>query len=98
MIVIQFALYFGAVLSAALWLYFSISSRRSTDAKKRNIYSARVNIAMGTLLICIACVQLFLFSDTWIRLVVGGLFLLLGLFNLYAGLRNHANIKKELEP
>lgn len=97
MVIIQFALYFGALLSAALWLYFSISSRRSTDAKKRNIYSARVNIAMGALLICIACVQLFLFSDTWIRLIVGGVFLLIGLFNLSAGIRNHASLKK-LEP
>lgn len=92
---LQSFLYFAAILSAALWFYNSIKSKRTNDAKKRGLFIARMNIAMGTMLICIACVQLFLFYfDSWIRVSVGFIFLLLGCFNVFAGIRNHAHYNR----
>jgi uncharacterized membrane protein len=86
----QYLLYTIAILSAALWIYYSIKSRRADNAKTHGILTARMNMAMGSMLISIASVQLFMFLDSWVRLTVGTLFLLLGCFNLFAGIRNHA--------
>lgn len=87
---IQYILYFGVVLSSVLSVYYSFKYRRETDAKKRGLFTARMNICMGVMLVCIAVVQLYLFADSSIRVVVGSAFLLIGLFNLFAGIRNHS--------
>lgn len=87
---LQFFLYFTAVLAAGLSLYNSIKSKRTTEGKKRGLYHARMNMAMGYMLVSFGIVQLFLHEfDSWVRVGVGFIFLLIGLFNLFAGIRNH---------
>jgi len=49
-----------------------------------------MNIAMGVMLILLALIQMLLFAGSTLRVIVGAVFLLLGLFNLFAGLRNHS--------
>jgi hypothetical protein len=44
---------------------------------------------MGAMLISIAIIQLFLFTGSTVRVIVGAVMLLLGLFNLFAGIRNY---------
>lgn len=77
------------VLSSISSVVFSIRSRRSTDKRQYGINAARMNISMGLMLIFIAFIQMFMFSGSTVRVIVGAVFLLLGLFNLFAGLRNH---------
>jgi ABC-type spermidine/putrescine transport system permease subunit II len=77
-----------------LSVYYSFKSRRSQDPKLRGIYSARMNMAMGAMLIVIAVSQLFFFTDSNMRRVFGTICLLLGLFNLFAGLRNYSAFNK----
>jgi hypothetical protein len=48
-----------------------------------------MNISMGLMLISISVIQLFLFTGSSVRVVVGAVMLLLGLFNLFAGIRNY---------
>lgn len=83
---------FGVAIIAALVLsvFYSIRSRRQNDARLRGLYAARLNICMGLMLMSIALFQFSFFSGSSIRVVVGALFLLLGLFNLFAGIRNHS--------
>jgi hypothetical protein len=50
-----------------------------------------MNMSMGFMLIFISLIQMFLFSGSTLRVVIGALFFLLGLFNLFAGLRNHSH-------
>lgn len=89
---IHYFLYIAAILSAGLSFYYSIKSKRSTEVKTRGLYSARMNVSMGFMLISFAAVQLFLYGfDSWIRVGVGFAFLLIGLFNLFAGIRNHSH-------
>lgn len=86
---LQYTLYLLAVFSAGVSFYYSIKSRKSPSVKYRGLYAANTNIGMGAMLIAVACIQLFLFPNSWVRLIVGLVFLLLGSFNLFAGLRNH---------
>lgn len=68
---------------------YSFRSRRAQEPKLRGLFTARMNIAMGLMLVVIAITQLFFFNDSNIRRVFGTICVLLGLFNLFAGIRNH---------
>ncbi|MGM0880053.1 MAG: YtpI family protein [Bacillota bacterium] len=85
---IQWLLAPGILISLVFSVIFSFKSRRSTDARMRGIYAARMNICMGVMLLIIALVQLFLSAESTLRIVIGALFMVLGVFNLFAGLRN----------
>jgi hypothetical protein len=82
------------IVSSVSSAVFSFRARRATDVKLRGLYAARMNISMGLMLIFIALLQMFLFSGSTLRVVIGALFMLLGLFNLFAGLRNHSHFNR----
>jgi len=73
---------------------FSYRSRRTTDTKLRGVYAAKMNVSMGLMLIFIALVQMLLFSGSTLRVIVGAAFMLLGIFNLFAGIRNHSHYSR----
>ncbi len=90
-------------ISYVLWLiilftmlasaYYSFKSRREKNPRFRGLYAARMNICMGIMLVGIAVIQLFMFGGSNVRIAFGTVCLLLGLFNLFAGMRNHAHFK-----
>lgn len=88
--VLQYVLYFLIILTSGSSVYFSVKYRRQTNAVLRGLYAARMNICMGLMLIVLAVIQLFFFPGSNTRIILGTLFLLLGLFNLFAGIRNHS--------
>ncbi|WP_028611897.1 YtpI family protein [Paenibacillus harenae] len=75
-------------ISLAFSAIFSFKSRRTKDARTRGILTARMNISMGVMLLFIALVQLFLSGESTLRIVIGAVFMVIGIFNLFAGLRN----------
>ncbi|MFE5318809.1 YtpI family protein [Paenibacillus sp. NPDC056579] len=83
------------VLTLLVSLFYSFKSRRSQDPKLRGLYASRMNIAMGIMLIIIAVSQLFFFTDSNTRRVFGVVCFLLGMFNLFAGLRNHSYFTRQ---
>ncbi|SDX19770.1 YtpI family protein [Paenibacillus sp. CF384] len=74
--------------TSLLSVYFSFQARRSTDTRVRGINAARMNMSMGVMLIFIALFMMLAFSGSTIKVIIGALFIVLGLFNLFAGLRN----------
>lgn len=89
--IMQYVMYIVALTTAGFSLYYSIKARRSAEKIARGLYDARKNIAMGAMLLCFGSIQVFLHEfDSWIRIGVGFVFLLIGCFNLFAGIRNHA--------
>lgn len=82
------------VICAILSVVFSLKYRRASDDAIRGLHQARMNISMGIMLIAIALIQIFLFEANWLRTIIGAIFLLLGLFNLFAGLRNQRIYKQ----
>ncbi|MBB6635916.1 YtpI family protein [Cohnella thailandensis] len=82
------------ILSSVLSVFFSYRSRRTANAVLRGLYGARMNICLGSTLILLALIQMLLFSGSTLRVIVGAVFLVLGLFNLFAGMRNHSHFTK----
>jgi len=78
----------GIIISLVFSVVFSFKSRRSTDPNDRGIHASKMNISMGIMLLFISSVQLLLSNESTLRIVIGALFLLIGVFNLFAGLRN----------
>jgi hypothetical protein len=76
-------------------VYYSFRSRKQTDPKLRGLMASRMNIAMGIMLVIIAVTQLFFFTDSNVRRVFGTICFLLGLFNLFAGLRNQSHFNRK---
>ena len=84
----EIVFYVGIVVACILSVWFSIASRRAKEPRVRGLHTARLNISMGALLLQMALVQIILFEPDTMRIIIGSIFLLIGLFNLFAGLRN----------
>ncbi|WP_440118316.1 YtpI family protein [Paenibacillus sp. QZ-Y1] len=68
----------------------SIRSRRTTDAATAGLYRSWTNIWMGGMLIILALILMFVFTGSTLSVVVEALFLIMGAYNLFAGLRNRS--------
>lgn len=86
----HYLLFAGVAVSLFFSVLYSIRHRRQTDPLLKGLFQARMNIAMGALLLTLAFAQLFLYEMTATRRVIGVVFFLIGVFNVFAGLRNHA--------
>ncbi|THF73310.1 YtpI family protein [Cohnella fermenti] len=91
---LQWVLGVLVIVSSVLSVFFSYRSRRSSDTILRGLYGARMNICLGLTLILLALIQMLLFSGSTLRVIIGAIFLVLGLFNLFAGMRNHSYFTK----
>ncbi len=49
---------------------------------------AKTNINMGVTLIALSLILILTCEANWLRAIIGAIFLLMGLFNLFAGIRN----------
>jgi len=88
--------YLYAALAALIFIsllfsiFYSVRSRQIKEPIQKGILGGKLNISMGVMLILISAVQLLDSNESTLRIVLGAIFLLLGLFNLFAGLRNHS--------
>ncbi|WP_027087909.1 YtpI family protein [Cohnella panacarvi] len=94
---IQLALTVLVIVTCCLSVYFSFKSRKSADVKQRGLYAARLNINMGLMLVFISILLMVLFSGSSVRVVVSSLFFLLGIFNLFAGMKNHSHYTRLMQ-
>jgi hypothetical protein len=88
-VILEWILILGIAVTSVLSVYYSFKSRRASQNRTKGLYSARMNISMGIMLLLIAIIQLFMYTASSVQVIVGCLFALLGLFNLFAGIRNH---------
>ncbi|MCM3747968.1 YtpI family protein [Paenibacillus pasadenensis] len=94
---LQWILIAGIIASSVFSVINSFRSRRSKDANQRALYAAKMNISMGVMLILIAFIQMFVYTGSTLRVIVGAVFMLLGLFNIFAGIRNRSVIRTVME-
>jgi len=90
-----YVFYAAITVSCVLSVVFSFKARRAVDPNVRGLNAARMNLSMGALLVLAAIVQLLLFEPDTARIVVGTLFLLVGLFNVFAGFRNYGHFMRK---
>ncbi|MEI7024770.1 YtpI family protein [Paenibacillus sp. y28] len=77
------------VTTLGLTVFFSIKYRRLASPKARGLNAARMNISMGLLLVTISSSQFLLFEGSSLRTVFAAICLVLGAFNVFAGIRNY---------
>jgi Zn-dependent protease len=94
--VINSIIILGFILALGFTLYYSVKFRRERQPDLRGLLQAKQNISMGFLLVLLSAYPLFVTSGT-AGVIVGLLFLLMGLFNLFAGIRNRSTYNARLK-
>lgn len=87
---IRYALFILLLFSTVTAGISSIRSRRARDPRQRGMLAATTNIGMGIMLIVLACIQMFMFRGSTVAVIVEALFLVLGAFHVFAGIRNRS--------
>lgn len=87
-------LMFVVVISASFSVFYSFktrSYRKEGNFDVMKFYNAKANVSMGLMLSSMGFIQLFTFGAdlTGWRMFIGIVFLALGVFNLYMGVRNY---------
>ncbi|GIP17016.1 hypothetical protein J40TS1_26580 [Paenibacillus montaniterrae] len=75
-------------ISLLFSIFYSVRSRQAKDPVRKGLLGGKLNVSMGAMLILMSIIQLLYSNESTLRIVLGAVFLLLGLFNLFAGLRN----------
>ena|SRR5690554_4381192 len=89
-------MFIGLILAFGSTVYYSVKYRKERTANLKGLFQAKQNISMGFLLILLAIFPL-LGTLGSVGIVVGTLFLLLGVFNLFAGIRNRTIYQARLK-
>ncbi|GAB6926649.1 hypothetical protein JCM10914A_06320 [Paenibacillus sp. JCM 10914] len=92
--VIHYILYIILVLSVVAAALYSIKARRVSDPAKRGSLMAMMNICMGCMLVSLSLVCMFLFRGSTPAIIVEAAFMVLGLFNIFAGIRSRVYYSK----
>ncbi|WP_339223681.1 YtpI family protein [Paenibacillus sp. FSL H8-0332] len=69
---------------------YSISSRRSTDPLVQGTKRSIMNMLLGGMLVTLSLMSMFMFRGSTLNVVIETAFLLLGLFNVFSGLRSYS--------
>jgi uncharacterized membrane protein HdeD (DUF308 family) len=94
--VLNSIIFIGFIIAFGFTIYYSVKFRREQRPNHKGLLQAKQNICMGFLLVLLAIYPLFVTSGS-IGVVIGALFLLMGLFNLFAGIRNRSTYQTRLK-
>lgn len=75
------------VIGAAV---YSVSSRRATDPLHKRLKRSVMNIMLGAMLITLSLMSMFLFRGSTINIIVESIFLVIGVFNIFSGIRSYS--------
>lgn len=84
------------ILTFGFSIYYSVKFRREREPDHKGLLQAKQNISMGIMLTLLALYPLLLISGSSVGIAIGAMFLLIGLFNLFAGIRNHTIYRARL--
>lgn len=86
---IKYVLFLLLTLSVLGAAWFSAASRRSTEPGDRARKRALMNMLLGCMLVLLALMSMFLFRGSTVSVVVEAVFIVIGAFNLFSGLRSY---------
>ncbi|AKG34076.1 YtpI family protein [Paenibacillus durus] len=86
---IKYLLFLLLTLSVLGAAYFSAASRRAASSEERGLKRAVMNILLGSMLVLLALMSMFLFRGSTVSVIVEAVFLVLGAFNVFSGLRSY---------
>lgn len=92
-----YILYISFIIALGFSIYYSVKFRRERKPDHKGLLQAKQNISMGTMLTLLALYPLLIISGSSVGIVIGAMFLLIGLFNLFAGIRNHTTYRARIK-
>jgi hypothetical protein len=87
----------GLIIALGFSIYYSVRFRREQKPNHKGLLQAKQNISMGVMLTVLALYPLLVITGSSVSIVIGAMFLLIGLFNLFAGIRNHTIYQARLK-
>lgn len=94
-LVIKYLLFLLLTLSVLGAAYYSAASRRALSPGERGLKRAVMNVLLGCMLVLLALMSMFLFRGSTISVAVEAVFLVLGAFNLFSGLRSYGYYSRQ---
>lgn len=95
LVIVQILLLVLICISTFFFVYESVLSRREDVPSHLQLrHRARMNIHMGILFLSISLLHLTSSSTNWIRYVLIGVIAIIGVVNLYYGIKNHSQSKQ----
>lgn len=93
--VIRYALFILLAISCIAAAWNSINSRRKSDPLDRGKLQASMNIWMGVMLVALSVIAMLMFSGSTPAVIVEAVFMVLGAFNIFAGLRSRSYYSRQ---
>ncbi|WP_077327469.1 YtpI family protein [Virgibacillus siamensis] len=81
-------------LSAVFWIYYKVAILKTHDGLKQRYFNAKSRLCLGGFLIFFA-INEYLFYQTQIALLIGIVFLIIGVMQLNRGLKETKHYRNE---
>ncbi|AIQ34835.1 MULTISPECIES: YtpI family protein [Paenibacillus] len=82
------------VIGAAV---YSLSSRRALNPRVKGLKRSVMNVMLGAMLVTLSLISMFLFRGSTVNIIVEAAFLLIGVFNIFSGLRSYSYYSRSQE-
>jgi hypothetical protein len=91
-------LFFVAIIIVTAILVFinNLAARRS-EGNRRGFHQAKMNISMGVMFLAIAGMHFATPGGAWLRTLLNTLILVIGLINLYYGIKHYRHFRTLLD-
>ncbi len=94
--ILQYIHNFLFLITIGFSIFYSVKYRRERNPNYKGFMQAKLNISMGIMLTLLSLYPLLIIAGSSVGIVIGAMFLLIGLFNLFAGIRNWTIYKARL--
>lgn len=87
---VLFILMMACLIGAAV---YSFNSRRAQDPQEKGAKRSIMNILLGAMLVSLSLICMFVFRGSTVNVIIEAMFLLIGAFNIFSGLRSYGFYK-----
>ncbi|QUL56768.1 hypothetical protein KDC22_09940 [Paenibacillus tritici] len=87
---IKYLLFALLVIFMVCAAVYSIASRRAADPLVKGSKRSVMNMLLGGMLVTLSLMSMFIFRGSTLNVVIEAAFLLLGIFNIFSGLRSYS--------
>lgn len=95
-LIIKYLLFILMVIFVIGAAIFSLSSRRAINPRDKGLKRSVMNVMLGAMLVTLSLMSMFLFRGSTINIIVEAAFFLIGVFNIFSGLRSYSYYSRSL--
>jgi hypothetical protein len=85
------------VIVTAILVFINNLAARRSEGNRRGFHQAKMNISMGVMFLAIAGMHFATPGGAWLRILLNTLILVIGLINLYYGIKHYRHFRTLLD-